>query len=187
MCMRFMADLLMVVLIIDHFGIALHEFECQPPIAIDPDGPMSGQITGQAMQAPTWQAHIFRRGSDIQPAELQTQPCGMFRAYSGLASGFEERRQAFVREAFDHFSVSRGATPRNAQDHETAKDKDITRQDRAMFSSAARTASHSARACCLLSLACIKPWHSPYSRSGHSTANWIAGFAGTRHIARNPG
>jgi hypothetical protein len=40
----------MVVLIIDQFGIVTVETECQSPVAIDPDGPVTRKASGQFMQ-----------------------------------------------------------------------------------------------------------------------------------------
>ena len=106
----------MVVLIVDQYGIAVFEYECQPPIATDTDtdAPMVLKLPFEGMQIPTGNVHIRRRSCATQKSELPTEPGGMCRLNAGFTAGSEEALDAFVPERLDHGrSVACGATVRN--------------------------------------------------------------------------
>ena len=101
----------MVVVIVDQYGIAVLEHECQPPIATDTDAPVIFKLPFEGMQIPTWNVHIRRRFCGTQKGELPSEPGGMCRLNTGFTAGSEEALDALVSERLDHQrTVARSAT-----------------------------------------------------------------------------
>ena len=101
----------MVVLIVEQYGVAVLEHECQPPIATDTDAPVVFELPFEGMQIPTGNVHIRRRFCAIQKSELPRQPGGMCRLNAGFTACSEEALDALVSERLDHGrSEARSAT-----------------------------------------------------------------------------
>ena len=101
----------MIVLIVDQYGVAVFEHECQPPIATDTDAPVVLKLPFEGMQIPTWNVHIRRRFCAIQKSELPPEPGGTSGLNASLAAGSEEALDALVPERLDHRrTVARSAT-----------------------------------------------------------------------------
>ena len=101
----------MIVLIVDQYGIAVLEHECQPLIATDTDAPVVLKLAFEGMQIPTGNVHIRRRFCATQKGELPSEPGGMSRLNAGLAAGSGEALDALVSERLDHRrTVARSAT-----------------------------------------------------------------------------
>ena len=101
----------MVVVIVDQYGIAVLEHECQPPITTDTDAPVIFKLPFEGMPIPTWNVHIRRRFCGTQKGELPSEPGGMCRLNTGFTAGSEEALDALVSERLDHRrTVARRAT-----------------------------------------------------------------------------
>ena len=101
----------MVVLIVDQYGIAFFEHECQPPTATDTDAPVVLKLPFEGMQIPTWYVHIRRRFRAIQKSDSSPEPGGMSCLNASLAAGSEEALDALAPKRLDHRrTVARSAT-----------------------------------------------------------------------------
>ena len=88
----------MVILIINQDGVSAVEPECQPPIAVDRDCPMPGEVALQRVEFPAWGVHVVWANGSIQGVQLQSQPFLMSGLYASFAPGFKEPLNAFVYE-----------------------------------------------------------------------------------------
>lgn len=93
---------LVIILIVNQFGICSDEAECYPPIAIDPDRPVPVQIPFEWMQAKARQAQICWNHGDVQKAENTRELFGMRSLDTLSRAGSIEGLQTFMSKADNH-------------------------------------------------------------------------------------
>ncbi len=91
-----------IILVIDHMGIASLKHEGDAPVSADTNRPNTLAVTAQGMQEQARQVHIFRRGCGMKTRQNQAQSPGVFRLDTRFAAGQEEALQPLVLEALDH-------------------------------------------------------------------------------------
>lgn len=63
----------MGVPVINKNGILTLKAECEPPVAVDSDGPMPAQFACEGVELPTWGIYVFGLPGTIQSRELHLQ------------------------------------------------------------------------------------------------------------------
>jgi hypothetical protein len=67
----------MVVLVINKSRVLAVEWESQPPIPVDPNGPVTCKVSFERMKPPIWQIHVLRCRGSMKTLQLQLQSFGM--------------------------------------------------------------------------------------------------------------
>jgi len=95
-----------VILIVDDLCIRADEAECQTPVSIDANGPVTLKLAGQRMKTPALTIHISCAFRKRERGELVSQFLGMRRDDPGFGISEIEPFQTFVFEGFDHCSAA---------------------------------------------------------------------------------
>lgn len=98
----FMSDPLVIVLVIDQFGILADKSEGQTPISIEPHRPVLAQVISQRMKSPIGGAHVLRSLGVIQCGEQDAQLTGVMGLDACLTTGQIKRLKTLVPKASDH-------------------------------------------------------------------------------------
>ena len=72
-----MLFLSVIVLVVDEHGVSALEREGQPPILVNPNGPVPRELALQRVQPPAGQIHISRPAGGIEPSKLQPKALGV--------------------------------------------------------------------------------------------------------------
>jgi len=78
------------------------ESKGQPPMTIDPDGPMVREFSLERVQSPSWRAHIVWSSGNLKPRKLQPKSFRMFGLDSTRAASPVESLDTLVPKAPDH-------------------------------------------------------------------------------------